>query len=339
MISAKQTAIAAFVACALGAGAAASAPHASSFDKGSGGTAQGYPNRPVRLIAPFVPGGPTDIVARLVAQKMGENLKQTFVVDNRGGAGGSVGMEIAARSAPDGYTLVLGSSGNLAVNPALNAKLPYQPLKDFQPLTQTTSGPQILVIHPGVQAKSVQEFIALAKAKTGQLNYASGGTGTTTHLAAELFKLSTGANIVHVPYKGTGQALSDLIGGQVQMMMSSMLPAIPHVRAGRLRGLAVTSARRAAVYPELPTLAESGLPGFETTSWHGMLAPAGTPKAISNRIHAELVKTLNQPDVKAIFANQGMDVVANTQEEFAAYIRSETAKWTKVIKAIGIKPE
>ena len=300
---------------------------------------QSYPDRPVRLIAPFVPGGPTDIVARLVALKMGENLKQTFVVDNRGGAGGSVGMEIAAGSAPDGYTLVLGSSGNLAVNPALNPRLPYHPLKDFQPLTQTTAGPQILVIHPSVPAKSIQEFIALAKARSGQLNYASGGTGTTTHLGVELFKLATGANIVHVPYKGTGQALTDVIGGQVQMMMASMLPAIPHVRAGRLRGLAVTSLRRAAVYPELPTLAESGLPGFETTSWHGMLAPARTPKALSDRIHSELVKALNHPDVKTAFANQGMDVVANSQAEFAAYIRSETEKWTKVIKAIGIKSE
>ena len=298
-----------------------------------------YPNRPVRLIAPFVPGGPTDIVARLVAQKMGENLKQTFVVDNRGGAGGAVGMEIAAGAAPDGYTLVIGSSGNLAVNPALNPKLPYHPLQDFQPLTQTTSGPQVLVINSGVAAKSVQELIALARAKPGQLNYGSGGTGTTTHLGVELFKLAAGVNIVHVPYKGTGQSLTDVIGGQVQMMMSSMLPAVPHVKTGRLRALGVTSARRAALYPDLPTLAESGLPGFETTSWHGMLAPVRTPRALTQRIHAELVKMLNQPDVKAIFANQGMDVVASTQEEFAAYIRSESEKWTKVIKAIGIKPE
>jgi tripartite-type tricarboxylate transporter receptor subunit TctC len=327
----KGAAAATAFSCALTAFAA------TSPDPGE--AARSYPNRPVRLIAPFVPGGPTDIVARLVAQKMGENLKQTFVVDNRGGAGGSVGMEIAAGSAPDGYTLVLGSSGNLAVNPALNPKLPYHPLKDFQPLTQTTSGPQVLVVNSVVAAKSVPELIALARAKPGQLNYGSGGTGTTTHLGVELFKLAAGVNIVHVPYKGTGQSLTDVIGGQVQMMMSSMLPAVPHVKAGRLRALGVTSARRSAIYPELPTLAESGLPGFETTSWHGMLAPARTPKAVASRIHAELVKMLNQPDVKAIFANQGMDVVAGTQEDFAAYIRSETAKWTRVIKAIGIKPE
>ena len=332
----KRAAAAALLQCVIGVIATVPARAATSPDPGD--AARSYPNRPVRLIAPFVPGGPTDIVARLVAQKMGENLKQTFVVDNRGGAGGSVGMEIAAGSAPDGYTLVLGSSGNLAVNPALNPRLPYHPLKDFQPLTQTTSGPQVLVINPGVAAKSVQELIALARAKPGQLNYGSGGTGTTTHLGVELFKLAAGVNIVHVPYKGTGQSLTDVIGGQVQMMMSSMLPAVPHVKSGRLRALGVTSARRAAVYPDLPTLAESGLPGFETTSWHGMLAPVRTPKAVAARIHAELVKTLNQPDVKAIFASQGMDVVASTQEDFAAYIRSETAKWTKVIKAIGIKP-
>jgi len=336
-IAAKLVAAAALLGCVIGGIANVPAWAATSPDPGD--AARSYPNRPVRLIAPFVPGGPTDIIARLVAQKMGENLKQTFVVDNRGGAGGSVGMEIAAGSAPDGYTLVLGSSGNLAVNPALNPRLPYHPLKDFQPLTQTTSGPQVLVINSGVAAKSVQDLIALAKAKPGQLNYGSGGTGTTTHLGVELFKLAAGVNIVHVPYKGTGQSLTDVIGGQVQMMMSSMLPAVPHVKAGRLRALGVTSARRSAIYPELPTLAESGLPGFETTSWHGMLAPARTPKAVVNRIHAELVKTLTQPDVKAIFANQGMDVVASSQEDFAAYIRNETAKWTKVIKAIGTKPE
>jgi tripartite-type tricarboxylate transporter receptor subunit TctC len=304
-----------------------------------GDAARAYPNRPVRLIAPFVPGGPTDIVARLVAQKMSENLKQTFVVDNRGGAGGSVGMELAAAAAPDGYTLVIGSSGNLAVNPALNPKLPYNPLRDFQPLTQTTSGPQMVVVNATLPVKSAQDLIALAKARPGKLNYGSGGVGTTTHLGVELFKLAAGVDIVHVPYKGTGQALTDVIGGQVQMMMSSMLPAVPHVKAGRLRGVAVTSAKRSGIYPEMPTLAESGLPGFETTSWHGMMAPARTPKPLVARIHAELVKTLTQPDVKAIFANQGMDVVASSQEEFAAYIRGETAKWDKVVKTIGIKPE
>jgi tripartite-type tricarboxylate transporter receptor subunit TctC len=197
----------------------------------------------------------------------------------------------------------------------------------------------MLVLHPSVPAKSVKELIALAKSRPGQLNFASGGAGTTTHLASELFKLSAGLNIVHVPYKGTGQALTDLIGGQVQMMMSSMLPAMPHVKAARLRALAVTSARRATVLPDMPTMAESGVPGFETTSWHGMLVPAKTPTAIVARLHAELVKTLNQPDVKERFANQGMDVVASTPQAFTAYITSESAKWSHVIKTIGIKPQ
>jgi tripartite-type tricarboxylate transporter receptor subunit TctC len=320
-------------ACSLAAAHSVAAEAAALKD------AAGYPNKPVRLIAPFVPGGPTDIVARLVAQKLSENVGQPVVVDNRGGASGAVGMEIAAKSAPDGYTMVLGSSGNLAVNPALNTALPYDTLKDFQPLTQTTSGPQMLVLHPSVPAKSVKELIALAKSRPGQLNFASGGAGTTTHLASELFKLSAGLNIVHVPYKGTGQALTDLIGGQVQMMMSSMLPAMPHVKAARLRALAVTSARRATVLPDMPTMAESGVPGFETTSWHGMLVPAKTPTAIVARLHAELVKTLNQPDVKERFANQGMDVVASTPQAFTAYITSESAKWSHVIKTIGIKPQ
>ncbi|MGZ8268864.1 MAG: Bug family tripartite tricarboxylate transporter substrate binding protein [Burkholderiales bacterium] len=318
--------------CSMSSGAAHAA--AKSPD-----TPENYPTKPVRIIAPFVPGGPTDIVARLVAQKMSDNTRQSVVVENRGGAGGSVGMQLAANSNPDGHTIVLGSSGNLAVNPALDPKLPYSTFRDFLPLTQTTSGPQILVVTNSLPVKTVQDLIALAKAKPGQLNYASGGAGTTTHLGPELFKLAAGINIVHVPYKGTGQALTDVMSGQVQMMMSSALPAIPHLKAGRLRGLGVTSAKRAAAYPELPTLAESGLPGFETTSWHGMLVPAKTPRATAQRVHAELVKALTAPDIKDKFAGLGMEVVASRPEEFASYIKSENAKWTKVIKAIGLKPE
>ena len=332
MIKLNRIAAAAVVA---GMSGLAAAVHAATPPVDS---AQSYPNRPLRLIAPFPAGGPTDIIARVVAQRMGENLRQNIVVDNRGGGTGVIGMELAAKSAPDGYTLVIGSSANLAVNPALTANLPYDTLRDFQPLTQTTSGPQMLVVPSSLPAKSVQEFVALAKAKPGQLNYASGGSGTTTHLAAELFKLATATDIVHVPYKGTAQALTDVISGQAQMMISSLLPAMPHVKAGKLRGLAVTSARRASVLPEMPTVAESGLPGFETVSWHGMLVPARTPKAITARLHAEMVKMLNQPEVKTLFANQGMDTVGNTPEAFAAYIRSESQKWAKVIKTIGIQP-
>lgn len=301
--------------------------------------AQSYPTKPVRLIAPFAPGGPTDIVARVVSQRLGQQLGQTVVVDNRASAGGAIGCEIAAKSAPDGYTLLLGSSGNLAVAPLLTLRLPYDPVRDFQPITQTTSGPQIMVVHPAVQAKTVQEFIALAKAKSNQLNFASGGTGMSNHLASELFVMAAKVSIVHVPYKGTGPALTELLGGQVQMMMSSLLPAMPHLQSGRLRGLAVTSLKRTAALPDIPTMVESGLPGFETTSWHGVLAPAKVSKPIAGRLHAELVKALNHPDVKTLFANQGMDVVANTPDEFATYIKHEAQKWSGVIKTIGLKPQ
>jgi tripartite-type tricarboxylate transporter receptor subunit TctC len=306
---------------------------------GTFAAAQTYPDRPIRLIAPFAAGGPSDIMARLVSQKLNESMGQPVVVDNRAGAGGAVGCEIAARAAPDGYTLLLGSSGNLSVNPSLYKKLPYDPVKDFQPITQLEAGPQVLVVHPAVAAESVQELIALAKAKPHALNFASGGTGTGNHLASELFKATAGIDIVHVPYKGTGQALTDLVGGQVQMMMSSLLPAMPQVKAGRLRALAVTSAKRTPVLPDLPTIAESGMPGFETTSWHGILVPARTPKTIAARLHDELVKMLAQPDVRARFTSEGIDAIGNTPQEFAAYIRSETVKYAKVIQQAGIKAD
>ena len=298
-----------------------------------------YPDKPVRLVAPFVPGGPTDIIARVVAQRLSQAFGQTVVVDNRGGASGAIGCEIVARSAPDGYTLMIGSSGNLAVAPALFAKLPYDPLKDFQAITQTTSGPQVIVAHPAVAARNITDLLALARAKPGSLNYASGGAGTTTQLGMELFKSMGGVDIVHVPYKGTGQALSDVLGGQVQLMMASLLPALPHVKSARLRGLAVTSTQRTAALPDTPTVAESGVPGFETTSWHGMVMPAKTPAAISGRVHAEMVKLLNLPDVKALFLTQGMDTVGNTPAQFTAYIQSETEKWTRVVRTLGIPPQ
>lgn len=339
MIALKHVATFALLACALSAVDTALVHAASPVGKNSGSPTLGYPDKTIRLVAPFVPGGPTDIIARVVAQKLGQNLGQTIVVDNRGGAGGAIGCEIVAKSAPDGYTLMIGSSGNLAVAPALFARLPYDPLKDFQPITQTTTGPQIVVVNPAVPAKTFPELMALARAKPGSLNYASGGAGTTTQLGPELLKSMAHLDIVHVPYKGTGQALSDVLGGQVQMMMSSLLPAMPHVKSGRLRGLAVTSLKRTPALPDTPTVAESGVPGFETTSWHGMVVAARTPKAISARIHAEMVKMLNQPDVKALFLSQGMETVGNSQEEFGAYIKHETEKWTKVIKAIGLKPQ
>lgn len=296
-----------------------------------------YPTKPVRLIVPFAPGGPSDIIGRLVGQKLADGLGQSVVADNRGAAGGIVGFELAARAAPDGYTLLLGSAGGLTMNPSLYLKLPYDPQRDYAPVTQLTIGPNLMCVHPSVAAKSVQEFIALAKAKPGAINFASAGTGN--RLAAEFFRIASGINIVNVPYKGTGQAIGDLIGGQVQMMMINPVAAIPQVKAGKLRGLAVTSLKRASIMPEIPTVAESGLPGFEYASWHAMLAPANTPATIVRRLHSDLIKVLNQADVKDRFASQGLDTVGSTPDDFKKLIREDTIKHAKLIKEVGIKPE
>ena len=296
-----------------------------------------YPTKPVRLIVPFAPGGPSDIIGRLVGQKLADALGQSVVADNRGAAGGIVGFELAARAAPDGYTLLLGSAGGLTMNPSLYVKLPYDPQRDYAPVTQLTVGPNLMCIHPSVAAKSVQEFIALAKAKPGAINFASAGTGN--RLASEFFRIASGINIVNVPYKGTGQAIGDLIGGQVQMMMINPVAAIPQVKGGKLRGLAVTGVKRASIMPEIPTIAESGLPGFEYTSWHAILAPARTPEPIVKRLHTDLVKALNQADVKERFASQGLDTVGSTPEDFRKLIREDTIKQARLIKEVGIKPE
>jgi tripartite-type tricarboxylate transporter receptor subunit TctC len=298
-----------------------------------------YPNRPIRIVDPFPPGGPSDIVGRALSQKLTEILGQTVVIDNRGGASGIVGCEIVANAAADGYTLLLGPSGALTIQPTLSSKLPYDPQRDFAAVSQLTSGPQVIAVNPAVAAKSVQELIALAKAKPGQLNYASGGQGTANHLAAEVFKLAAGIDVVHVPYKGTGPALTSVLSGESQMIVSSLLPALPHVKSGKLRALAVTSTSRSAAVPEVPTAAESGLPKFETSSWHGILAPAKTSRAIVSRLHDDLVKVLSMPDVRERLTAQGLNVVASTPEAFAAFIKSETVKYARVIKQIGIKPD
>ena len=296
-----------------------------------------YPTKPIRFIAPFVPGGPTDTMARLLSAKMNETMGVPVVVDNRGAAGGIVGFELVSKAAADGYTLLLGSAGGLTMNPSLYSKLPYDPARDYQPITQITSGPQLLVVHPSVAAKSVQDLIALAKSKPGQLNFASAGTGN--RVAAELFKLQSNIDIVNVSYKGTGQALTDLIGGQVQIMFPTALIAVQQVRAGKLRAIGVTSAKRTGVLPDVPTIAESGMPGFEAVSWHGVLAPAGTPKPVIARLHGEIVKALNQADSKERLNSQGLDVIGSSPEEFTAYIRSERAKYDKVIRTAGLKAD
>jgi tripartite-type tricarboxylate transporter receptor subunit TctC len=295
-----------------------------------------YPTRPVRVIVPFAPGGPSDILGRLMSQKLTDAMGQTFVVDNRGSAGGVVGFEIAARAIPDGYTILIGGGSALTQNPSLYAKLPYDP-RDFQPVSQLTVGPNLLVVHPAVPAKSVQDLIALAKAKPGQINFASAGTGN--RLASELFKSMAGIDIVNVPYKGTGQAINELVGGQVQMMMMNMIAAMPQVKSGKLRGLAVTTLKRSPALPDTPTVAESGLPGFEVTSWHCAIAPLKTPKAIVTRLSGELAKIVHLPDVKERLQSQGLEPVGSTPEALSAYIRAETVKYAKLIKQIGLKGE
>src|SRR5712692_6831258 len=258
--------------------------------------AQGYPSKPIRLIVPFAAGGGNDNVARLVGKRLSDGLGQQIIIDNRPGAGGVVGAELAAKSAPDGYTLFLGGVGSHAINPNLHERLLYDPIRDFAPVILLASAPLILVLHPSVPADSIREFIALARAKPDQLNYASNGNGSSSHLAAVMFDSMAGVDMVHVPYKGLSPALTDLLSGRVQLMFSSVVAILPHIKAGKLRGLAVTGSRRLASMPNLPTIAESGLPGYEASSWYGVLAPAGTPREIVARLNAELVKALEQPE-------------------------------------------
>ncbi|MGH8617236.1 MAG: Bug family tripartite tricarboxylate transporter substrate binding protein [Burkholderiales bacterium] len=301
--------------------------------------AQGYPGKPVRMISPFAAGGGVDFTARLVSQKLTEALGQTFIVDNRAGAGGVIGTELVAKAPPDGYTLVLGSAGPMTILPALSAKLPYDPLKDFAPITLVTSMPYVLVVHPSLPVKNVKELLALAKAKPGQLNFASPGNGSTTHLAAELLKTSANVDMVHVPYKGVAPAVVDLLAGQVQFMSGDLSTVMPQVKAGRLRALAVTSAKRSAQVPDLPTIAESGVPGYDASGWFGVLAPAATPAEIVTRLNAAIVKGISTPDSRAKLATLGGDVVGSTPAEYATFLREDLAKWSKLIKTIGLKAD
>ena len=300
---------------------------------------QPYPTRSIRLVVPFAAGGGTDIVARTVGQKLGEQLGQQVVVDNRAGAAGVIGTELAAKSAADGYTLLMGSNGPLAINPGLHSKLPYDPLRDFAPVALVTKMPFLMVVHPALPVKSVRKLIALAKSRPGQLNYASPGSGSTTHLATELFKAMAGLNIVHVPYKGVAPASTDLISGQVQLLSGDLSTLMPHVRSGKMKALAVTSAKRSTLVPDLPTVSESGVPGYEVSGWFGVLAPAGTPREIVVRLNAEIVKGLGSGDVRERLAALGGEVAGGTPEQFADHLRGEIAKWGKLITAIGLKAE
>jgi tripartite-type tricarboxylate transporter receptor subunit TctC len=297
-----------------------------------------YPERPVRVIVTFPSGGGTDIVARMIFQKVAERTAGSFVIDNRGGAGGTIGTELAAKSPPDGYTIVV-VSGSHTINPTLYKKLNYDAARDFAPVTMLVTGPGVLVVHPSLPARNVKELIAIAKSRPGQLLYASPGNGTPPHLAAELFKTMAGVDIVHVPYKGNAQAMTDLMAGQESLSFPTGPSAMPHVQAKRLRALSVTSAKRAAGLPDIPTIAESGLPGYDASAWYGVLAPAGTPAAIVSKLQNEIHVVLRAPDVIDKLASQGLEPAANTPDEFARFIAAELAKWNKVIAAAGIKVE
>ena len=296
-----------------------------------------YPSRPVRFIAPFVPGGPSDILSRLMSAKLTESMGQQFIVDNRGSAGGVLGFEIGAKAPPDGYTLTLAANSGLTINPHVYKQLPYDPQRDFQPITQLTVGGNVVVVHPSVPAKSIKEFIALAKAKPGQLNHATTGTGNLLGIAN--FKSMAGIDMIAIAYKGTGQAVTALMSGEVQFFFMNPLVAIPHVKSGKLRGLAVTSTTRNIALPDTPTVDESGLPGFENITWHSVLVPAKTPKPIVKRLNTEMVKIVNLPDVKERFLSQGLTPVGSTPQEMSALIKKESLEYARLVKQIGYEPQ
>ena len=306
----------------------------------AGASAQTYPSRPIRLVVPYPPGGPLDIMARAIGQKLTEAWSQPVVVDNRAGAGGNIGADLVAKSPADGYTLLMGAVATHAINPTLYGKLPYDPVKDFAPVALVAQVPNILVVNPSVPAGSVQELIELARARPGYLNFGSGSTGSTGHLAGELFKTMAGVQMVHIPYKGGAPAMADLLAGQVQLMFDNLANALPNVRAGRLRALAVTTLLRSPAMPDLPTIAESGLPGFDLTTWFGVMVPAGTPPEIVVKLNAGIVRALNAKDMRERLEKMGAEPPANnTPEHFAAFIRAEAAKYAKVVKESGAKVE
>ncbi|KQP04997.1 tripartite tricarboxylate transporter substrate binding protein [Pseudorhodoferax sp. Leaf265] len=297
--------------------------------------AQAYPTKPITMIVPFSAGGTTDILARIVGQALSTELGQSVVIDNRAGAGGNIGGQLAARAPADGYTLFMGTVGTHAINEALYKKMPFNPIKDFAPLSRVANVPNLLVAHPSQPFKTVPELIAYAKANPGKVNFGSSGSGSSIHLSGELFKSMAKVDMVHIPYKGSAPAVNDLLGNQIAIMFDNMPSAIQHVRAGKLRPIAVTTAKRSPELPDVPTIAESGVPGYEATSWFGLFAVAGTPAPIVTQLNKALVKVLNNPDVKAKIVAQGGEVVAETPEQFAAFIKAETAKWGKVVKESG----
>lgn len=297
-----------------------------------------YPTKPIRMIVGFAPGGGTDTTARAISNKLNELLGQQIIIDNRAGAAGNIATELVAKANPDGYTLLLGTIAALAINPSLyRTKLPFDSIKDFAPIIQAVDSTNILSVHPSVPVSSVKELIALAKAKP--LNYGSSGVGGTGHLAGELFDSMAGTKMTHIPYKGGGPAMIDLVGGQVQLVFATAASAVPQIKAGKIKGIAVTTIKRSALMPNIPTIAESGLPGFDANNWYGLLAPAGTPRPVIMRLNTEVKKVLAMPDVKNFLFNQGLDPAPGTPEQFGAYIKSEMAKWAKVVKASGARAD
>jgi tripartite-type tricarboxylate transporter receptor subunit TctC len=306
---------------------------------GGGALAQEWPVKPIRFIAPNLPGGPTDILARLIGQKLAETLGQPVVIENRAGAAGNIGTEAAAKAPPDGYTLVTGNNATFGANVSLYKRLGFDPVRDFTPVIQVATQPNILVVHPSLPATSVKELVALAKTRPGQLNYSGSGMGAAAHLAAELFKSMTATNIVHIPYKSAAPALTDLIAGETQLMFATSLSVMQHIKANRVRALGVTTAKRSRFLPELPTIAEAGVPGFEASTWHGVLVPAGTPSAIVERLNTEINRMLQIADVRERLAAMGAEIVGGSAKEFSDHIQREIPKWAKVVKAIGVQLE
>jgi tripartite-type tricarboxylate transporter receptor subunit TctC len=293
-----------------------------------------YPNKPIRMLVGFAPGGGTDTTARAMGGKLAQRLGQQVIIDNRPGAAGNIATEITARANPDGYTILMGTIAALAINPSLYKKLQFDPLKDVLPVTRAVDSTNILVLHPSVPAKNVKELIALAKSKP--LNGGSSGVGGAGHLALELFNLQAGTKIVHVPYKGGGPAMVDLLSGNINLIIATAASAVPHIKSGKIKAIAVSTAKRSGLVPDLPTISEAGLKGFEANNWYGILVPAGTPRPIIDRLNKEVVAVLNLPDVKEFLFKQGLDTAPSTPDEFGAYIRSEKAQWEKVIKAAGL---
>jgi len=301
--------------------------------------AQTYPSKAVRIVVPFAPGSTIDIIGRIIAPKLSESLGQPVLVDNRAGAGGMVGMDAVAKSQPDGYMLVIGALGPLAMNPALYPKTPFDPVRDFAAVSLLATGPVVIAVHPSVPARNVKELVELAKKRPGQLNFGSPGVGSSPHLTGELLKMLTATDIVHVPYKGNAEALTDLISGRVSIVFTGVPPVVPLAKAGRVRLLVTTGRQRLAQLPDVPTIAEAGLPGAQVLIWYGAVAPAATPKDVVMRLNREIVKLMQAPDIRERFSQQGIDPETSTPEQFAQLIRDEYARWTKVIRAGGIKAE